>query len=107
MEKKEVVQILALLQTAFPNTRIDSDATFKLWYSLYKDVDFEVAKKATEFVIRTNDFFPTHKEFGKAITACSAEINNRPPAISEYSNETIERKIQAIIEMWETGELDI
>ena len=67
MKKTEVIQVLALLRTAFPNTRIEPETTVALWFSLYQDVDFEVAKKATEHIIRTSKFFPTHYDFGEAI----------------------------------------
>ena len=100
MTKVEVIQVLALLQTAFPNTRIDADATVNLWYSMYRDVDFAVAKRATELVIKNNDFFPNHKEFGKALYACSVcnDIENEPKKISKYSQESEDRIIENIIQ---------
>lgn len=96
---------MALLQTAFPNTRIDAEPTVNLWYSLYKEVDFDVAKKATELIIRTETFFPTHQAFGKALFACQekSELSSRLPA---YSEETVNQKLNLISEWWENGEMD-
>lgn len=96
---------MALLQTAFPNTRIDAEPTVNLWYSLYSNEDFEVAKKATELIIRTNTYFPNHREFAKALFSCKAEMKEKSylPSLSE---DSVDKKINLICEWWEKGEMD-
>ena len=82
---------MALLQTAFPNTRIDPEPTVNLWYSLYANEDFEIAKKATEHIIRTNKFFPTHNDFGEAlrrIKYLEAIPKKMPTAIPANTEDT-------------------
>lgn len=94
---------MALLRAAFPNTRIDAESTVNLWYGLYSQEDFEVAKKATELVIRTSDFFPSHKEFGKALFSCRSSGQGQPK-LPELSEDSIQKKIDAIMEIWKDSE---
>ena len=94
---------MALLRSAFPNTRIEPETTVNLWSSLYINEDFSIAKKATELIIKTSTFFPTHKEFSKALFACRgpATPHKELPA---YSDETVQKKIDAICEWWANDE---
>lgn len=62
---------MALLKTAYPNTKVDAQDTFKLWYSVYGKADFDLAKMATMHIIRTQKYFPTILEFGKQLQAAS------------------------------------
>lgn len=92
------------MKTAYPNVRIDADATLNLWYALYCDVDFEVAKKATEHIIRTKKFFPNHCEFGEAIQriqyleSIPKLVPKSLPAHTENETEDILAQVDA---MWE------
>ena len=94
-----------MLHSAFPNTRIDAESTVNLWYSLYCNEDFEVVKKATELIIRTSKYFPNHNDFGKALFACKSEMEetSRLPSLSE---DSVNKKIQSICDMWANGEMD-
>lgn len=105
MTRKETIQVLALLHSAFPNTRIDAEATVNLWYSLYCNEDFETVKRATELIIRTNSYFPNHKDFGKALFACKSE-EKKTPRISSLSEDSVNKKIQTICDWWANGEMD-
>lgn len=98
------MQILALLRSAFPNTRIDPETTVNLWYSLYYNEDFEVAKKATELCIRTGKYFPNHEQFAKALYACREPVQIHC-AIPQYTEEHIQRKLDEIEEMWRSDDL--
>ena len=103
MTKTEVIQILALLRTAFPNTRIEAETTVNLWYSLYHDVDFEIAKKATEHIIRTNKFFPTHYDFGEALRRVeylAAIPEPKRQQLPAHAENTVEDILAEVEGMW-------
>ena len=102
MTKTEVIQILALLRAAFPNTRIEAETTVNLWYSLYYDEDFEIAKKATEHIIRTNKFFPTHYDFGSALSRVKY-LSGIPKqkALPANTQKTEEDILTEVNGMWE------
>ena len=94
---------MALLRTAFPNTRIEPETTVNLWYSLYHDVDFEIAKKATEHIIATNKFFPTHSDFGEAlrrIEYLSAIPKQEFKSLPAYAENTTEDILDEIENLW-------
>lgn len=99
---------MALLRSAFPNTRIDPEATVNLWYALYNAEDFEIAKKATEIVIKTSDFFPSHKKFGEALHKARLiqSEETKPKCISPLSEDSVNKKIQTICDWWENGEIE-
>ena len=94
-----------MLHSAFPNTRIDAEATVNLWYSLYCNEDFEVVKKATVLIIRTNKYFPNHSDFSKALFACKSEMNETS-CLPSVSDDSVNKKIQLICDWWESGEMD-
>ena len=97
---------MALLQSAFPNTRIDPETTVNLWYSLYCNEQFEAVKKATEIVITSSSFFPSHKEFGEALFRAKMLIGveQRRKLISKNSEYTINKKLEEIDEMWRSDD---
>lgn len=85
---------MALLRSAFPNTRIDPESTINLWFALYHNEDFEVAKSATELVIKTCDYFPSHNEFGKALFRCKSlkQIEQSQPKLIEGKNAVVDEE---------------
>lgn len=99
---------MALLRSAFPNTRIEPETTVNLWYSLYCNEDFAVARKATEIVITTCDFFPSHNKFREALHRARVIMSEetKPKQISALSEDSVNKKIQTICDWWEKGEID-
>jgi hypothetical protein len=99
---------LALLRSAFPNTRLEPETTVNLWYSIYCNEDFAVASKATEIIIATSDFFPSHKKFGEALQRARIILSeeSKPKQIASFSEDSVNKKIQTICDWWANGEMD-
>lgn len=78
-----MLQVLTILQTAYPNARIDAENTFNLWFSAYGKVEFNIAKLATEIIIKTDNFFPSISRFGKAVERAELLKNTPEPVLIE------------------------
>ena len=83
-----MLQVLTILQTAYPNARIDAENTFNLWFSTHGKVEFNIAKLATEIIIKTDNFFPSISRFGKAVER--AELMNKPEPVLIMAGKTEE-----------------
>lgn len=90
---------MAILKTAYPNTKVEPRETFNLWYAVYGKADFEIAKMATNHIIRTEKFFPTILEFGKQLQA--ATLACQPPLQKTIASNSLpkatEEQVQAVI----------
>lgn len=108
MTRTETIQVLALLRSAFPNTRIDAETTVNLWYSLYCQEEFNVVKKATEIIITTLDFFPSHKQFGEALVRAKMLMayEDKTKLLSPITEDSVNKKIQVITDWWEDDEIN-
>ena len=64
MNKKEMAQILAILRSAYPNTKSINDpaATLNAYYLVLGDYSAESVMKAARLHMETGKFFPTPSE---------------------------------------------
>ncbi|MDI6617872.1 MAG: replicative helicase loader/inhibitor [Clostridiales bacterium] len=79
MKKVEIVKLLAILNTAFPNMQI-SDATVSLWYELLGDIDFIIAQAAIKKLLLESPYPPAIADVRKQITEIMAPKNGLEPA---------------------------
>lgn len=73
MKKTEVVQLLAVINAAFPNMQI-TEMTVDLWHELLGDIEFNVAKTAVKKLILESPYPPTIADIRKQV----AEITTQP-----------------------------
>lgn len=64
MKKTETVQLLAVVNAAFPNMQV-TEATVKLWHELLGDLDFNLAIAATKKLILESPYPPTIADIRK------------------------------------------
>lgn len=64
MKKTETVQLLAVVNAAFPNMQV-TEATVKLWHELLGDLDFNLAIAATKKLILESSYPPTIADIRK------------------------------------------
>ena len=63
MNKKEIAQVLAILRTAYPNTKIDNPAGMvKAWEWTLGSYSAESVIKAARLHMATSKFFPAPSE---------------------------------------------
>ena len=63
MNKKETAQVLAILRTTYPNTKIENaGAMTEAWYMCLGDLSAESVMKAARLHMETSKFFPTPAE---------------------------------------------
>ena len=63
MNKKDAARILAILRTAYPNTKIDNpEAMARAWEMCLVDYSAESVMKAARLHMSTSHFFPTPSE---------------------------------------------
>ena len=68
MNKKETAQILAIVRTAYPNTKIENAAaTVEAWYMGLGDYSASSVMKAARLHMATKRFFPTIAEIREQI----------------------------------------
>ena len=79
MNKKEMAQILAILRSAYPNTKSIDDpaATLNAYYLVLGDFSAESVMKAARLHMETSKFFPAPSEIRDKMVR--AEIVYRPP----------------------------
>ena len=94
-----MLQVLAILKTAYPNTRLDAESTFTLWYSEFGQEDFAVARQATSIVIKQDkDFFPTIGRFSKAIERAKILINTPEPKLLSANDYQERKRAQELVD---------
>lgn len=68
MNRKEIINLLAIATANFPNMQErDMKPTAILWEKSLSDIDYQTAEKALLKVLSTSKFFPTIAEFREAI----------------------------------------
>ena len=68
MDKKETAQILAILRTAYPATKIgDASAMVSAWTLVLGDFSADAVMKAARLHMTTSKYFPTPAEIRKNI----------------------------------------
>lgn len=92
------MQVLAILQTAYPNTRIDAEKTFTLWYSEFGQEDFRVAKLATDVIIKQDNFFPSINRFSKAIERAKILISTPEQKLLSANDYQKRKEAQELVD---------
>ena len=64
MKKTETVQLLAVINAAFPNIQI-TEAMVSLWYELLGDIDFNLAKAAVKKLLLESPYPPSIADIRK------------------------------------------
>lgn len=67
MKKSEIVQLLAVVNTAFPNMQV-SEAMVDLWFELLGDLDFNLAKIALKKLLLESPYPPAIADIRKQAT---------------------------------------
>ena len=65
MTKKEALQLITLLQMAYPRQAL-GDKTVEVYAGFIQDLDYQVAKQVIQSHIRTEKWFPTIAEIREA-----------------------------------------
>ena len=80
MTKKEALQILAILQAAYPNfykgTKEEAVGTVSVWCMQFYDMPAEIVMMAVHKLIGTNKFPPTVSEVKTNIVSIGFEADN-------------------------------
>jgi hypothetical protein len=108
MTKKECIQILAIVSTAYPNTKVkDADAMVSAWEMCLGDFSAESVYKAARLHMNTNRFFPTPADIRSNIVR--AEMVYRDSEIDQKRLEAKPEPSTAIAvrqEEWTDEKLD-
>ncbi len=88
MTKENVTELLGLIRIAYPRfyanlTKQDALATIELWYSMFKDMEYEVVKVAVNSLINTLEFPPTIADVKNEIYKLSTVDENN--ALDEWN----------------------
>lgn len=80
MNKKEALQILAIMQAAYPNfykgTKEEAMGTVAVWCMQFHDVPAEIVLMAVHKLIGTNKFPPTVSEVKSKLVSIGYEADN-------------------------------
>lgn len=108
MNKKETAQILAILRTAYPNTKIENaGAMTEAWYMCLGDFSAESVMKAAKLHMNTSKFFPTPAEIRDKLVraelvyrdteiSCNRLEDGNKEIILRESEKAIEAKLEAL-----------
>lgn len=83
MKKTEVVQLLAVINAAFPNMQI-TETTVELWHELLGDLDFELAKAAVKKLILESPYPPTIADIRKHVMEITTPPEDRIDAAEAW-----------------------
>ena len=110
MNKKETAQVLAILRTAYPNTKIENaGAMTEAWYMCLGDFSAESVMKAARLYMNTSKFFPTPAEIREKMVraelvykdteiACNRLQDGNKQITSPEAEEATESKLEALCE---------
>ena len=110
MNRAEIVDLLELVSSAYPNTKIkDAENTVRAWELAFGEYPAEQIYKATRLHMNTNRFFPTPADISDLIVRAEIVYNgsnllsNRLEAKSNgitpiYSEDELEAKLEAFCE---------
>lgn len=111
MNKKETAQILAILRSAYPNTKAidNAEALTNAWFLILGDYSAESVMKASRLHMATSKFFPAPSEIRDKIVRAEIVYNDSEIAsnrlgdgnkeiILRESEEAIEAKLEAFCE---------
>jgi len=76
LRKTETVQLLAVVNAAFPNMQV-TEVMVSLWHELLKDLDFKIAKLAVKKLILESPFSPTIADVRKRAIEIMTPPENR------------------------------
>ena len=88
MTKKEALQLITLLQMAYPRQAL-GDKTVEVYANFIQDLDYKVAERAVAQHIRNEKWFPTIAEIREA---CVELVHNLPS--TEEAMEIIRSAVQ-------------
>lgn len=79
-----------MLRLAYPRfyaniTKQDALATIELWYSMFKDSDFELVELALNTLIKTFEYPPTIADISHEMDRLRAAATNEPTATDEWN----------------------
>jgi hypothetical protein len=80
MKKTEIVKLLAIINTAFPNMQV-TEAMVDLWYELLGDIDFITAQVAVKKLLLESPYPPAIADIRKQVAEITTpEENKMDPA---------------------------
>jgi hypothetical protein len=88
LKKTETVQLLAVINAAFPNMQV-TEAMVSLWYELLGDIDFGLAKAAVKKLLLQSPYPPTIADIRKQALEIATPSEDRIDA-AEAWGEVIE-----------------
>jgi hypothetical protein len=74
MTRVQVAELVMMLLAAYPQHRVSSEATSKVYESMLADLDHQLARKAITRLISLSKFMPTIAE----IRTCVSELQHGP-----------------------------
>ena len=78
MDKKETAQILAIIRSVYPNTKIeDAAAMVEGWHLVLGDYSAKTIMNAARLHMATNKYFPTPAEIAEKITRAELLYGNQ------------------------------
>ena len=78
MTKAETAQLLALISTAYPGSKIDvNDMTVSLWHDMLQDLPGEVVASATKRMFSTLKFPPSIADIREAVAKATSDAQGK------------------------------
>lgn len=83
MKKTETVQLLAVINAAFPNMQV-TEAMVNLWHELLGDIDFNLAKAAVKKLLLESPYPPTIADIRKQAVEIATPPEDRIDAAEAW-----------------------
>ena len=100
MTKKEALQILAIMQAAYPNfykgTPEEATGTVSVWCTQFHDMPAEIVLMAVHKLIGTNKFPPTVSEVKSKLMSIGFEADRLLNINSQYDTDMTPEKIKML-----------
>lgn len=71
MKKTEIVQLLAVINAAYPNMQV-TEAMASIWYELLRDIDFATAQVAVKKLLLESPYPPTIADIRKQVASITS-----------------------------------
>lgn len=100
MNKKEALQILAIMQAAYPNfykgTKEEAIGTVSVWCMQFHDMPAEIVLMAVHKLIGTNKFPPTVSEVKEKILSIGYEADNLLQMHRQYDTKLSPNEVKKL-----------
>ena len=83
MKKTETVQLLAVINAAFPNMQV-TEAMVSLWHELLRDLEFNLAKAAVKKLLLESPYPPTIADIRKQVVEIATPPEDRIDAAQAW-----------------------